>query len=45
VEGADLSEIARHLTDTIYNYRQTADRLSQAPPTSARSPVLADEQT
>ena len=29
---ADIIEVARHLNDTIYNYPQTADRLSKALP-------------
>ena len=32
----DITEVARHLNDTIYNYPQTADRVSQAPPARSR---------
>ena len=33
---ADITEVARHLNDTIYKHPQTADRVSQALPTRSR---------
>ena len=35
-EDADITEVARHLNDTIYNYPQTADRVSKALPVGSR---------
>ena len=32
----DIAEVARHLNDTIYNYPQTADRVSKAGPGGSR---------
>ena len=33
---ADITEVARHLNDTIYNFPQTADRVSKALPVGSR---------
>jgi mono/diheme cytochrome c family protein len=33
---ADITEVARHLNDTIYRHPQTSDRVSQATPPAAR---------
>ena len=33
---ADITEVARHLNDTIYKHPQTADRVSQALPERSR---------
>lgn len=37
---ADITEVARHLNDTIYHYPQTTDRLSLAVPRVSR--ILPD---
>lgn len=34
---ADIAEVARHLDETIYHYRQAPDRVSLPPPSTAHS--------